>query len=67
MQLADGEGSGLGTGGMITKISAARITMEHNMDMVIANGAHPRRLYDIVEGKSIGTRFQKHIPDTGKY
>lgn len=58
MQLADGEGSGLGTGGMITKISAARIAMDFGMDMVIANGARPRGLYDIVEGKSVGTRFQ---------
>lgn len=56
-ELAEGEGSGLGTGGMITKLQAAKIAMEHGFDMVIANGARPRRLYNIVEGETVGTRF----------
>ena len=43
---------------MITKISAAKIATESGCDMVIANGADPNILYDIVEGgKSVGTRF----------
>lgn len=58
VELADGEGSGLGTGGMATKVNAARIAMEHGVDMVIANGARPQALYDIVKGKQVGTRFQ---------
>ncbi len=57
VSLADGEGSGLGTGGMATKIEAARMAMEQGFDMVIANGAKPQTLYDIVEGKPAGTRF----------
>ncbi|MCI9020371.1 MAG: glutamate 5-kinase [Eubacterium sp.] len=57
-KLADGEGSGLGTGGMVTKLHAARIAMEHGVDMVIANGARPQKLYDIVAGRSGGTRFR---------
>lgn len=57
-ELADGEGSGLGTGGMATKIHAAKIAMEHGVDMVIANGARPGVLYDIVQGRQAGTRFQ---------
>ena len=57
-ELADGKGSGLGTGGMVTKIHAASIAMEHGVDMVIANGARPQKLYDIVEGRKGGTRFQ---------
>ena len=56
-QLADGKGSELGTGGMTTKINAAQIVMEHGVDMVIANGARPRKLYNIVEGEMVGTRF----------
>lgn len=57
MESADGKGSSLGTGGMITKLHAAEIVMEHGTDMVIANGARPRKLYNIVEGESVGTRF----------
>ncbi len=52
-----GAGSSLGTGGMITKINAARIVTEKGTDMVIANGENPNLLYDIIEGKDIGTRF----------
>ncbi len=52
-----GVGSNLGTGGMATKIKAARLVTKQGIDMVIANGACPENLYGIVEGKSIGTRF----------
>lgn len=55
--LADGAGTGLGTGGMKTKLHAARIVTERGIDMIIANGASPEILYDIVEGKRVGTRF----------
>lgn len=58
IELADGEGSGLGTGGMATKINAAQIAMGHGVDMVIANGARPQELYRIVEGRQAGTRFK---------
>ena len=46
-----------GTGGMVTKLRAAEICLNCGCEMVIANGAEPRLLYDIVEGKSVGTRF----------
>lgn len=52
-----GEGSSLGTGGMRTKLNAAQICTENNCDMIIANGEDPDILYDIVEGKAVGTRF----------
>ena len=55
--LAGGVHSGLGTGGMATKIMAARIAAGAGVDMVIANGGTPALLYDIVEGKPVGTRF----------
>ena len=57
--LAGGAGSDFGTGGMATKLSAAKIATEAGMDMVIANGANPSILYDIVDGKQTGTRFLK--------
>lgn len=55
--LASGAGSRRGTGGMITKLQAARMAMEKRIDMVIANGAKPERLYDIAEGRPAGTLF----------
>ncbi len=55
--LAGGRGSELGTGGMITKIHAAELCTEKGIDMVIANGADASILYDIFDGKRVGTRF----------
>ena len=52
-----GKGSSLGTGGMKTKLTAAQICMEAGCDMIIANGTDPARLYDIADGKPVGTRF----------
>ena len=55
--LAGGAGSRRGTGGMITKLKAAEIVTEKGIDMIITNGAHPEGIYDIFDGKSIGTLF----------
>ena len=55
--LAGGVGSSLGTGGMATKLRAAKMVTAMGCDMVITNGEHPERLYDIAEGKDVGTRF----------
>ena len=57
LEMAGGAGTWRGTGGMATKLSAAKIAMEAGCDMVITNGARPEDLYDIVEGKDAGTRF----------
>ena len=46
-----------GTGGMVTKLHAAQICLACNCDMVIANGSRPENLYDILDGKDIGTTF----------
>lgn len=46
-----------GTGGMVTKLHAAEICLGCGCDMVIANGARPENLYDILDGKAVGTRF----------
>ena len=56
--LGGGKGSTLGTGGMATKLNAAKLCLAKGTEMVIANGANPSVLYDIVEGKKIGTRFK---------
>ena len=55
--LAGGVGSGLATGGMATKIRAAKTVTAVGCDMIITNGSHPEVLYDIAQGKAVGTRF----------
>lgn len=55
--MTGGAGSSLGTGGMTTKIKAAKIAVSGGTDMVIANGNDPDILYGIVDGEDIGTRF----------
>ena len=58
--IAAGEGAGtaLGTGGMKTKLDAAEICMSSACDMIIMNGKKPELLYDVFEGKSVGTKFK---------
>ena len=55
--MGGGQGSSLGTGGMRTKLHAAQIAMDAGVEMIIANGRNPEILYDIFDGKEIGTKF----------
>lgn len=48
-----------GTGGMVTKLHAADICLGCGCKMVIANGDNPGNLYDILEGKTVGTTFSE--------
>lgn len=54
---ATGRGTSLGTGGMITKISAAEICMNAGIDVVITSGLQPSVLYEVLDERPIGTRF----------
>ena len=55
--LAGGKGSELATGGMCTKLRAAKMVTQAGCDMIITNGQRPQVLYDIAAGKAVGTRF----------
>ena len=55
--MAGGTGTWRGTGGMVTKLSAAELAMKSGFDMVITNGSRVEDIYDIVDGLEIGTRF----------
>lgn len=55
--IAGGAGSSLGSGGMSTKISAAKILLDSSIDMVIMNGKDPEKLYDLLDNQLIGTDF----------
>lgn len=57
LALAGGTGSSLGSGGMATKLKAATIATTAGIDMIIANGENPEILYDLFDGKPVGTRF----------
>lgn len=63
LALAGGAGTKLGTGGMATKLRAAQLAGDAGVEMVIANGANPEVLYDIVDGKPVGTRFAARKED----
>ena len=64
LSLGGGVGSALATGGMKTKLAAAKICMENGCDMIIMNGSKPELLYDIADGKPVGTRFFASRPSS---
>ena len=42
---------------MITKLQAATLAVNQGIDTIITNGKHPEKIYDILEGKKVGTKF----------
>ena len=57
--LAGGAGSSRGTGGMVTKLHAARIATAAGADTYIINGREASAIYDILEDKPRGTLFRR--------
>ncbi|MBN1598404.1 MAG: glutamate 5-kinase [Bacteroidales bacterium] len=57
-EIASGTATSFGTGGMITKISAAKMCLEANIDTLITNGNNPSIIFDVLEGKEVGTHFR---------
>jgi len=62
-RLAAGTSSKLGTGGMITKIEAARLATSSGVTVVIADGREPDIILRLAKGEALGTRF---LPTTSK-
>lgn len=60
---AQGAGSSVGTGGMYTKIEAAKFAIKNGCEMVIANGEDPRVILEILEGKEVGSWFVAGLRD----
>ncbi|MFR8547729.1 MAG: glutamate 5-kinase [Lachnospiraceae bacterium] len=58
MQMGKGAGSDVGTGGMATKLSAAKIATASGADMIIANGDDFHVIHRILQGTPVGTLFQ---------
>jgi len=57
MKCAGGEGTKLGTGGMVTKLNAANMVINAGIHMVLANGSDPFIIFDILRGENVGTFF----------
>jgi len=57
MASAGGTGSKVGSGGMVTKIKAARVLMVAGIPLAVCNGREPDALVRLTEGESVGTRF----------
>jgi glutamate 5-kinase len=55
---AGSSGSQWGTGGMATKLTAARIATSAGVKVVITQGKQPQNLEKILQGEAIGTQFQ---------
>lgn len=58
LALAGGSGTNRGTGGMITKLLAARIATAAGIDTVVMNGSDPEDIYKLIDGRQIGTLFR---------
>jgi len=62
-RMASDTAQSLGTGGMITKVEAAKLATSSGVTAVIADGREPEVLVRLIAGESVGTRF---LPTTGK-
>ena len=58
LELAGGAGSSRGTGGMVTKLFAARIATANGIPVIVMNGSEPQDLYRAADGHRIGTYFE---------
>lgn len=58
VKMAKGSASDVGTGGMLTKVNAAKLATSAGADMVIANGSDMGIIHRIMEGERIGTVFK---------
>ena len=56
-QIAGGSSTGLGTGGMSTKIIAADIATRSGVETIIASGSRENVLVDLANGQAIGSKF----------
>lgn len=57
MGVAGGVGSKVGSGGMVTKIRAARVLMVAGIPLTVCEGHEPEALVRIAKGESVGTLF----------
>ena len=56
-ELAVGAGSNRGTGGMATKLNAAKLAKSHGIPTAVISGSHTETLYQLLRGEDVGTVF----------
>lgn len=61
--MAKGAGSNYGTGGMSTKVAAARIATDSGADMAILDAADLNQIHALIDGEDVGTLFLAHNND----
>ena len=59
LEAAGGKGSKFGTGGMMTKLKAAKRMLENDKMMILANGQDPAIIFELIKGEPLGTLFVK--------
>lgn len=59
IEMAQGKGSEFASGGMATKLTAAEIVLKNKQKMIITSSKKPSEIFDIIDGKEIGTLFAK--------
>ncbi|WP_286884703.1 glutamate 5-kinase [Aneurinibacillus sp. UBA3580] len=59
--LAGGSGSRVGTGGMRSKIHAAKLALSLGIDVFVGTGTGDDKLLDILTGKGAGTYFRNQM------
>ncbi len=64
-EAAGGSGSKLGTGGMLTKVHAARLAAADGICAVIANGRDPNVIHQLLDGNDVGTLFVPNVLKLG--
>jgi len=57
VKCAGGIGTKRGTGGMITKLSAAKIATSSGVNVVLCSGSDPKIILEIINGENVGTLF----------
>ena len=58
IESAGGSGSNKGTGGMRTKLEAAKYAAAHNIETIIMSGDNPKKIFDVFDGYSVGTHIK---------
>ncbi len=58
-QSAGGSESSFGKGGMLSKVQAAGICLEHGIETIIINGMDPQNIHRVLNGDEIGTLFTR--------
>ena len=58
IEAAGGKGSSRGTGGMRTKLEAAKYALRHGIETIIMSGNNPKKIFDVFDGYSVGTQIK---------